>query len=225
MGLNVFNIFLLGLTFTAFVIAAGFITDSSRKIGNLPEKETNKDLENAHKNSIWASIIGWITVAMLLIALGIFIYLSVIFSEEEYATGTGGGFSNYFINGALFLSLAGIITTGIFSILTANDIKKSEVKDNNNSYRNAIIAAVISVVTFVAIIIVFIIKLVYKPTPKEVKLDAQISNLEDDIQETNPFPKQEEIPEDWEKIAADKWGNSSEKASFRDMLKGIIYGE
>lgn len=221
MGLNVFNIFLLGLTFTAFVIAAGFITDSSRRIGNLPEKETNKDLQNAHKNSIWASIIGWITVAMLLIALGIFIYLSVIFSEEEYATGTGGGFSNYFINGALFLSLAGIITTGIFSILTANDIKKSEVKDNNNSYRNAIIAAVISVITFVAIIIVFIIKLVYKPTPKEVKLDAQISNLEDDIQETNPFSKQE-IPEDWEKTAADKWGNSS---SFRDMLKGIIYGE
>ncbi|GAG94108.1 unnamed protein product, partial [marine sediment metagenome] len=65
MGLNVFNIFLLGLTFTAFVIACGFITDSSRKIGNLPEKETNKDLENAHKNSIWASITGWITVAML----------------------------------------------------------------------------------------------------------------------------------------------------------------
>ena len=54
MGLNVFNIFLLGLTFTAFVIAAGFITDSSRRIGNLPEKETNKDLENAHKWSIWA---------------------------------------------------------------------------------------------------------------------------------------------------------------------------
>jgi len=54
MGLNVFNIFLLGLTFTSFVIAAGFITDSSRRIGNLPEKETNKDLENAHKQSVRA---------------------------------------------------------------------------------------------------------------------------------------------------------------------------
>ena len=181
MGLNVFNIFLLGLTFTAFVISCGFITDSSRKIGNLPEKETNKDLQNAHKNSIISAVVGWITVAMLLIALGIFIYLSVIFSEEEYATGTGGGFSNMFINGALFLSLAGIITTGIFSILTANDIKKSEVTDNNNSYRNAIIAAVISVITFVAIIIVFIIKLFYKPKPKGEKEDVEIEKLENEL--------------------------------------------
>ena len=54
MGLNVFNIFLLGLTFTAFVIACGFCTDSSRKIGNLPEKETIKDLQNAHHYSIIA---------------------------------------------------------------------------------------------------------------------------------------------------------------------------
>lgn len=181
MGLNVFNIFLLGLTFTAFVIAAGFCTDSSRRIGNLPEKETNKDLQNAHHYSIIASVVSWITVAMLLIALGIFIYLSVIFSEEEYATGTGGGFSNMFINGALFLSLAGIITTGIFSILTANDIKKSEVKNNNNSYRNAIIAAVISVITFVAVIIIFIIKLFYKPKSKSAKVDSEISLLQSEL--------------------------------------------
>ena len=180
MGLNVFNIFLLGLSFTAFAIASGFITDASRRIGNLPEKETNKDLQYAHKWSIWAAIVGWITVALLLVALGIFIYLSVVLAEEEYATGTGG-FSNYFINGALFLALAGILTVGIFSILTANDIKKSQVTDNNNSYRNAIIAAVISIVTFVTIIVVFIIKLLYKPKSKSAKVDSEISLLQSEL--------------------------------------------
>lgn len=189
MGLNVFNIFLLGISFTSFVIASGFITDSSRRIGNLPEKETNKDLQNAHKNSVIAAIVGWITVALLLLALVVFIYLSVVLSEEEYATGTGGGFSNLFINGALFLALAGIITVGIFSVLTANDIKKSDVTETNNSYRNAIIAAVISIITFVGILIAFFIKLFYKPKSKAVKLDAEISAEEEALAETSsPSP-------------------------------------
>ena len=192
MGLNVFNIFLLGLSFTSFVIASGFITDSSRRIGNLPEKETNNDLQNAHRYSIIASIVGWITVALLLLALVVFIYLSVVLSEEEYATGSYGGFSNLFINGALFLALAGIITVGIFSVLTANDIKKSDVTDNNNSYRNAIIAAVISIVTFVGIIITFLIKIFYKPKSKAVKLDAEISAEEEALAETSsPTPRRD----------------------------------
>jgi len=192
MGLNIFNIFLLGLSFTSFVIAAGFITDSSRRIGNLPEKETNKDLQNAHKWSIWAAVLSWITVALLLLALVVFIYLSVVLSEEEYATGSYGGFSNLFINGALFLALAGIITVGIFSVLTANDIKKSDVTETNNSYRNAIIAAVISIVTFVGILIAFFIKIFYKPKSKTEKSDVEIQREEAALAEaSSPTPKRD----------------------------------
>ncbi len=175
MGLNIFNIFLLFLSFSFFVVASGFITDASRRIGNLPEKETNEDLQRAYKYSIWAAIIGWISVALLLVA-GIVIF---IYSAELYEA----GFANYLVTGLLFFTLLGSGAVGILSALTANYINKSKVDNNNNSYRQAIIAAIISIVAFVGILIAFFIKIFYKPKPKESASDtsADIAELETEL--------------------------------------------
>jgi len=170
MGLNVFNIFLLFASFAGFVISEGFITDASRRIGNLPEINTNQDIKSAHKYSILAAVIGWISVALLLVA-GILI---VIFGEEVYAS----GFTDYLVIGLLFFTLAGAAFVGIMSAITASDLNKSGVQNNNGAYRQAIIATLIAIFAFVAILIAFFIKLFYKP---KKKTDSDLSQLEKDL--------------------------------------------
>ena len=172
MGLNIFNIFLLGISFTAFVISAGFITDSSRRIGNLPEKSGNADLESAHKYSIWAAVIAWVSVAMLLVA-GVLI---LIYGEELLF----GGFADWLVMGFLFSTLAGSAIVGVLSAITANDIGKSGVENNNDSRKQAIIAAVIAIIAFVGILIAFFIKMFYKP---KSKLDEEIKKDEEELEE------------------------------------------
>lgn len=172
MALNFFNIMLLFISFVAFAISSGFITDSSRRIGNLPEKSTNEDLQAAHKYSIWASIVGWISVALLVVA-GILI---VIYSAEIYES----GFASWLVTGLLFFTLAGSAIVGVLAAITANDIEKSGVSQNNNSRRQAIIAAVLAIITFVAVLIAFFIKMFYKPKDKELeKLKKEAANVPD----------------------------------------------
>ena len=110
MGLNFFNIFLLGGGFTAFVVSAGYITDASRRIGNLPELKTNKDLQSAHKYSIMAAVISWISIFIFLVA----IILMVVFSEEIALS----GFVNYLIFGQLFGVMVGVAIVGVLSAIT-----------------------------------------------------------------------------------------------------------
>ena len=172
MGLNIFNIFLLGVSFLAFVVSSGYITDSSRRIGNLPEKKTNKDLQSAHKYSIWASILGWISVALFL-AAAVIIF---IYSAEIYES----GFADYLVTGLLFFTLSGAALIGVLSAITASDINKSKVENNDNSYRQAIIATIIAIFAFVGVLVAFFIKLFYKPKPKATESD--ISNLESELE-------------------------------------------
>jgi hypothetical protein len=172
MGLNIFNIFLLGTSFIAFIISAGFITDASRRIGTIPDRKQNKDLESAYKYSIWASILGWISVAPLIAA----VIVILIFSEEVYAS----GFADYLVTGLLFFTLAGSAILGICAAIVASDINKSKVSDNKGSYRQAIIATIISILAFLSVLVAFFIKLFYKPKPKATESD--ISNLESELE-------------------------------------------
>ena len=161
MALNFFNIMLLFISFVAFAISAGFITDSSRRIGNLPEKAANEDLQAAHRYSIWAAVVGWISVALLLVA-GLLI---IIYSAEIYES----GFASWLVTGLLFFTLAGSAIVGVLAAITANDIEKSGVPNNNNARQQAIIAAVLAIITFVAVLIAFFIKMFYKPKDKELE--------------------------------------------------------
>jgi len=174
MSLSFFNIFLIIISFLAFVISSGFITDCSRRLGNLPEKSTNEDLKNAYKYSVWAAVIGWISVALLLGA-GILI---VIYSAEIYES----GFASYLVTGILFFTMAGAALIGVLSAIVASDINKSGVKDNNNAYRQAIIATVIGIIAFVGVLIAFSIKMFYKPKPK---VDQDIAKLQEELKEPN----------------------------------------
>ena len=176
MSLSFFNIFLLGGGFIAFIVSAGYITDASRRIGNLPELDTNKDLTSAHRYSYIAAIIAWVSVALFLVAIIlIFVYGSEFIVE--------GGFSNYLILGSLFFVLSGAAMVGVLSAITASEINKSKVTDNGGAYSQAIIATIIGIISFVAILIAFFVKMFYKP---KKKIDADVEKLEDELKRVEP---------------------------------------
>lgn len=173
MGLNIIAPILLIISFITFAISGGFITDASRKITTIPEYESNNsDLNAAHKYSEIAAIVCWITVSLMVIgAILLFVFASEILV----------GFSSYFIYGFLGLSLLGVIIVGILSILTAININRAKVTNNEGSYKNAVIAAVLSIVVFVLVITVLLIKIFYKPKKKEEPIDKEISTLKAEL--------------------------------------------
>jgi len=153
MGL-VINIILLGIAFITFAIAGGFLTSSATRITDIPEYQAqNPDLVAAHRWASIGAIVTWITIALMLI--GIILY--IVFALE-----TAAFTSKFFIYALLFLSLIGTIVVGILAALTANDINKSNVTNNNLSYRQAIIAAVLGIVVFVLLVILLILTFVHK---------------------------------------------------------------
>ena len=178
MGLEVIGGILLVVSFLAFIVSAGFLTDSSHRITGIPEYEANNtDLNTAHRYSYIGAIVAWITVAFLLIG-GILLF--IYGGAEIYASGT----SKFFIYGVLFICLLGTIVVGILAILTAIYINRANVSDNNGAYQQAIIAAVIATVVFVLVIVVLLIKVFYKPKNKEVEAeDKKIEEEKEELKE------------------------------------------
>lgn len=157
----VINILLLGLSFTAFAVSGGFITNSAVRITGIPGYKQIPDLESAHKWASIAAVITWISIALMLV--GIILY--IVFASE-----TAEFTAKWVIYGLLFLTLGGTIAVGILSALTANDVNKSGVSDKNLADRQAIIAAVLAIVVFVLIIVALILTFVYKPKLKSEKV-------------------------------------------------------
>ena len=158
MGL-VINIILTAIALTTFAIAGGYITNAAVRITGIPEYQSaNQDLVSAHKWASIAAVVTWISIALLIV--GIVLYIIFAFESVEL---TG----KFFIYALLFLALTGNIVVGILSALTASDINKSGVPDNNLSYRQSIIAAVLAIVTFVFILVTLILTFVYKPKIKK----------------------------------------------------------
>jgi len=175
MGLNILSPILLIISFLTFAVSAGFLTDSSRKITNIPEYENNNtDLNRAHKYSAWGAVIAWISISLMVISS----ILLFVFASEILV-----GFSSYFIYGFLFLSLIGVIIVGILSILTAVYINKAKVENNEGSYRSAVIASILSIVVFVLVVTVLLIKLFYKSKKKEEPIDKEITTLKTELEE------------------------------------------
>lgn len=162
------NLLFFGISFIALAISGGFATNGAVKITHISGYKQNKDLDSAHKYLSWAAVICWITIALILV-LGV-VYL--LYGDLE----TAGMFTNIVIYGLLLLSLGATIIVGIFSAIAAQKIAKSKVSNDNNSRRQAIIAAVLAIVTAVGLIAGLIAMFF---TPSKKKDDKGSTNLED----------------------------------------------
>lgn len=197
MGIAVYIIF-LGAAFLTFAISAGFLTDASRRIGQSQYLSGNTSLQAAHKWSIIAAVVAWITIALMIIGT----ILAVIYgSEILFET----GYYTYFIYGLLFLSLIGTIVVGVLGALTASDINKAGLPEggDNGAYKQAIIATVVAIIVFVLLLVVIGIKLFYKPKSKTDKeIEQQEKLLSQKQQEASV---REELPNSpsWMKDASE----------------------
>ena len=91
---------------------------------------------------------------------------------------TGASPSHYIVDILLFLTLLAVGAVGILSAITASDVNKSKVANNNLTYRNSIISAVLAIIVFVFILAALIFTLTYKPKKKVTKLDKEIGDLQ-----------------------------------------------
>jgi hypothetical protein len=153
MGLNIVNIFLFGLSFIILAIAAGYATNAAVRLGG----KSDPELSSAHRYLTIVAILSWLSVALMLV--GIFLF---IFFDLETVSIT----RNFFVYGLLFLTLGLVLTVGILSAIAAYKIGKSQA-DNSGAYRQAIIAAILGIVGFVLVAVVLGIKIFYKPKKKK----------------------------------------------------------
>lgn len=181
MGLWV-EIILLGIAFIAFAISGGFSTNAAVRVKSVPEYNTNKKLQDAHKWLTISAIITWISVALLLGG----IIAAAFFAPEEFAATTAVGteatssVGKYVLYFLLFFVLGGVIAVGILSAIAANDIGSAKVANDNLSRRQAIIAASIAIGVFVLVLIALIVFLTRKPTKKTSSSASLISEFAND---------------------------------------------
>ena len=170
------NALFLIVAFLTLAVSSGFIVNSAIRVAGLPEYSSNNFLKSAHRYLVIASVVGWLTVFFLLVATG----LAIFFAPEETEAGavTGVSSSHYIVDILLVITLLATAAVGILAAIAANEIHKSGVSNNNLSYRNTIIAAVLSIVVAVFIIAALIFTLTYKPKKKVTKLDKEIGDLQ-----------------------------------------------
>ena len=191
-GLNA--VFLI-IAFLTLSIASGFSTNAAIRVAGLSEYSSNDFLKSAHRYLVIASVVGWLTVFFLLVATG----LAIFFSPEETEAGavTGVSTSHYIVDIFLVITLLATVAVGILAAIAANDIHKSGVSNNNLSYRNSIVAAVLAIVVAVFIIAALIFTLTYKPKKKVLKVDKEIQDLKIQLGEPeNPITQPVKYPED-----------------------------
>ena len=189
------NAIFLVVSFIVLAISSGFIVNAAIRVAGLPEYSTNNSLKNAHRYLVIASVVGWLTVFFLLVATG----LAIFFAPEETEAGavTGVSTSHYIVDILLVITLLATGAVGVLAAIAANDIHKSNVSNNNLSYRNAIISAVLAIVVAVFIIAALIFTLTYKPKKKVTKVDKEIQDLKIQLGEPeNPITRPVKYPED-----------------------------
>lgn len=153
MGLNVVNILLFGISFIILAIAAGFATNAAVRLGS---GNADPELASAHKYLTIVAVISWISVALII--GGIIVYIIFGFETVEV---TG----KWIIYLLLFFTLGLVLAVGILSAIAAYKIGASKA-DNKGAYRQAIIATVLAIIGFVLVAIILGIRLFYKPKKK-----------------------------------------------------------
>ena len=152
------NLIFFGISFITLAISGGFATNAALRITGIPAWDTNDKLKSAHRKLTIAAVVTWITIAVILV-LGI---LYLIFGSE-----TIGVFGDIIIYLFLFATLGASAVIGTLSAIAAAEIGQSKVSDDNESRRQAIIAAVLALVGFVSLVIILFIHLFRKPKDKK----------------------------------------------------------
>ncbi len=179
-GLSVLSVIILA-------VSAGFLLNAAVRITGIKEKDytTDPDLKLAHRYASWGGGVGIITAILIVIGTILLFYFGGAL--------LGGG--KFFVYGILFLSLAGVIATGILAALTAYYINKADVKDNNLSYQQSIIAAVLAIVGFFFILTITLVRIFEKPKVKKDPLDDEIKILEEKQRKIESLPDNETLTE------------------------------
>ena len=163
-------IILLAFAFILLAVSGGFITNAAVRITGIPEYSDNTDLKSAHKWASWAAVTAWITVALIIFSA----ILYYAFGAEE----TLGMFTKFVLYGLFFLDIVAVIIVGIFAALTASDINKSKVTDNNLAYRQSIVATVTAIVGFVFLVAGLIFVWTRKPKTGDSSLSTLAAEAE-----------------------------------------------
>ena len=146
-------------------IAAGFGTNAAVRITGInPSYKNNKDLVEAHSKLTLMSVIAWIGVAVIVTC----VILIFAFDLETV--------SSIFIYGLMFISLVLLGVVGVYSAWAASLIADADVKDDNKSRRQAIIAASLALGGIGLIIIGFIVK-IFVIAKKDKKSSIDTSSL------------------------------------------------
>lgn len=175
---------MLFLAFITLAISSGFITNASVRLTGIDVYNTNSELQAAHTKTVYAAVIGWISVALI---LGIFIFY-LIYSNNLNKT----VFLIFFI-----VTMIVVIIIGILSAMAAYHINQSNVSNNNLSYQQSIIATVLAIVVFFLLLFSLFILMYSKSGSKEKEEETEIPK---EIYKAKETPKQlqtyqEPIPE------------------------------
>lgn len=153
------NIMFFIISFVTLIISSGFLSNSAVRVTQIPQWDKNPNLKSAHDNLTVAAIVGWVTVAVMVVL----IVLYLIFGLE---TAEVPGIVNILTYIFLFGTLAALAVVGILSAMAAAKIGNAKVSDDKGSRRQAIIAAVLAIVGFVGMTIVLLVRFFYKPSKK-----------------------------------------------------------
>lgn len=193
-------IILLALMIGVFIAALVFATKTASditdiKTDTLKSYKDSPDLRSAHSMLTWVAVVGWIAIALLIVAV-IFGWEAIAGAGEEAASaeaegeageaGEGGekenaekeeGVSSIFLRLCLFLVSAASIAIGVFGILAAQKIKRAQ-KDTandidpankawNKAYKSAIITASLGVGVIGLIVTMWIVKTAAKKSARQ----------------------------------------------------------
>ena len=161
----VIDIFLFGLSFVSLAIAGGFATNAAVRITGISGWGSNPDLRSAHRYLSISAVICWVTVAVILVLVFLYIFFGLDIGLEILIT--------LVTYGLLFLSLGAIIVVGVFSAIAAQKIADSKVSDNNESRRQSIIAAVLALVSGVGLLGIIIYRLFFSSDKSDKKTGSR----------------------------------------------------
>jgi magnesium-transporting ATPase (P-type) len=162
----------------ALIAASVFDTIAAAKIHKNDDYKSDKYLQKAHKFLTTAAIVGWVSLAIIITL----IVLYIIFGLETIAT-TG----SLVIYGTFFIlivldSVLGYLS--IRSLMSMKDTKNFTGKgDDHTAYKDATIAVVITVVIF-SLLIIYIVYFMYssyKTAQLQKRLNEQKGKYEANI--------------------------------------------
>ena len=166
------NIIFFGIAFVTLAIAGGFATSATTRVTQIPAWSKNDDLALAHKYLTIAAVITWISIAIMIVLIILFLIFGL---ETAAIPGVLTILTYLFLFGTLVL----IGAVGILSAIAAAKIGDAKVPDDKGSRKQAIIAAVLALVAGVGLLIGLLVML-FKPSKKkdEKKGELDPSTLE-----------------------------------------------